>query len=199
MGRPRKSGARSRRRSRGSRGKTRAPSLRRTCAGLGSFCRSRSRFAPRQEFCCRSFRRASEPRLYYHALELLAADLSQAHEHGSVSVEVRYREKNVRIAFEQRFFHLEIGGSHSQDCAFGGLRSERLDVAAAQRAIPDETLAVHAPRRRAVRLLFARLRQLQRDPAHVLPRSHPASCAVGAALSWCRYYRVADILGVSGG
>src|ERR1044072_2013665 len=137
--------------------------------------------------------RPAQPRLDDELLQLVQRDLLQAHEHRRVAVEVRGREEDGGVVGEQRLLRPEMLDPNAQDGARRGTLAERRGGRVAQRALPDEALPLHPPGRMPPRRPLARLRQRERDPAHVIPAGH------GAQRSSRKLFAAAVIRRVAGG
>ena len=117
-------------------------------------------------------RRARQPPLGDHLVEVLHRYLVQPHEDRRVAVEVRRGEEHAGPVGEQRLLRADVLDPRAQDRSVRSVVAERLDFLRAQRTLPHEQFVVYAPLTTAARDAFIGLGQRERDPAYVLPGGH---------------------------
>ena len=90
-------------------------------------------------------RRAGEPRLDDDLVEVLDGYRVQADQDRRVAVEVRRGEEDPWAVGEQRLLRPEVLHARAEDRPVGRVVAERLEVRAAQRALPHEQLVLDPP------------------------------------------------------
>jgi hypothetical protein len=107
-------------------------------------------------------------------------------EDGAIPVEVRDREKGVRVRGEDGFFVVQLRGADGEDRSLRrGLVAEPLQVGLAERAFPRERFATDGPGPVTVAVFVFALHDLGQfggHPSYLVQRRHPSTvvpCSAG--------------------